>query len=56
MSRPLTDFVLKRMACHQIHSLMDKGVEVDRLKSEWKRRWGLEYPFIKTMSGVKKDR
>jgi hypothetical protein len=35
---------------------MGKGVEVDRLKTEWERRWGLEYPFIKTMSGIKRDR
>ena len=52
----LSDFTIQRLADHQIHRLIEKGVEVDLMKKEWYRRWKLDYPYAKTMSGIEKDR
>ena len=51
---PLSDFTIHRLATHQLHRLITKGVEVECLKKEWKRRWCLEYPYIKTIQGIEK--
>lgn len=47
------NLVFRSLACHQIDSLIKKGIYVDELKIEWYRRWKLEYPKYKDMSGVK---
>jgi hypothetical protein len=53
--KPISEFVLKRLADHQIQRLIVKGVEVERLKKEWYRRWKLEYPYTLTISGIRKE-
>lgn len=45
---------IRSLACHQIYSLINKGIWIDELKKEWYRRWKLEFPYYKDISGIRK--
>ncbi len=43
---------IKSLADHQIKILIEKGKNVKELKDEWKKRWGMEYPYYKNCIGI----
>jgi hypothetical protein len=45
--------VIKTLACMQLKRLIEKGSQ--EAKNEWKRRWGLDYPYYKSISEIKKE-
>jgi hypothetical protein len=45
--------VIKTLACMQLKRLIEKGSE--EAKIEWKRRWGLEYPFYRSIRGIERE-
>ncbi len=44
----------KTLATHQLVALIERGKYVDICKAEWRRRWALNYPLYKTISGIKR--
>ncbi|SDI18483.1 hypothetical protein SAMN05192534_12428 [Alteribacillus persepolensis] len=43
---------IERLANYQLQKMIQKGKNVDMCKKEWKRRWGMEYPYYKNIAGV----
>lgn len=46
--------MLKNLADLQLHRLIQQGKHIEACKEIWQSRYGLEYPFLKSASGVKK--
>ena len=44
MTHHITDRELATMACMQLSRLIEKGIQADDCKREWRRRWRAEWP------------
>lgn len=37
----------------QLHRLIQQGKGADQCMAEWRRRWGMDYPWYRDISGVR---
>lgn len=55
-SRKIDKKILSSLSCSQLDQLIRTGRCSEEAKREWRRRWGLDWPLCKTITGIEKYR
>jgi len=46
----------RNLACYQLKLLIRKGgAKAREARKEWRKRWGMDFPYYKSASGIKKE-
>ena len=46
--------IFDTLADRQLHLMIQRGKLQDECRAEWRKRWGIDYPYYKAASGIKK--